>query len=114
MSSSEGFSKLRAFLWPIHASELMKFMHMFLFFFLICFNYSILRATKDALVCTAHASGAEALPFLKVWAILPMALLFTFIFTRLSNRFNREKVFYIMMSVFLGFFLLFAFFLYPY
>lgn len=89
-------------------------MPMFLIFFLICFNYSILRATKDALVCTAHASGAEALPFLKVWVILPMALLFTFIFTRLSNRFNREKVFYIMMSVFLGFFLLFAFFLYPY
>lgn len=114
MSSSEGFSKLRAFFWPIRASELRKFMPMFLIFFLICFNYSILRATKDALVCTAPASGAEALPFLKVWAILPMALLFTFIFTRLSNRFNREKVFYIMMTFFLGFFLLFAFFLFPY
>lgn len=113
MSATEGFSKLRAFLWPVHSSELRKFGPMFVIFFLICFNYSILRATKDALVCTAPSSGAEALPFLKVWAILPMALLFTFLFTRLSNRLSREKVFYTMMTIFLSFFLLFAFVLYP-
>lgn len=94
--------------------ELRRFVPMFLIFFLICFNYSTLRAIKDALIVTAPFSGAEALPFLKVWAILPMALLFTFIFTRLSNRFSREKVFYIMMSFFLVFFILFALFLYPY
>ena len=110
--SSEGFSKVRSFLWPIHTRELRKFVPMFGIFFLICFNYSILRATKDSLVVTA--SGAEALPFLKVWAILPMALLFTFIFTRLSNRLTREKVFYAMMAIFLSFFLLFTFVLYPF
>lgn len=87
---------------------------MFLIFFLICFNYSILRATKDSLVVTAPGSGAEALPFLKVWAILPAALLFTFIFTRLCNWLSREKVFYTMMSFFLGFFFIFTFFLFPY
>lgn len=86
---------------------------MFLIFFLICFNYSILRSAKDALVVTAPSSGAEALPFLKVWAILPAALLFTFIFTRLSNWLTREKVFYALMSIFLGFFFVFTFFLYP-
>lgn len=114
MSSLEGFGKLRAFFWPIHASELKKFMPMFLIFFLICFNYSTLRATKDALVCTAPSSGAEALPFLKVWVVLPMALLFTFIFTRLANRLTREKVFYVMMSIFLVFFFAFTFLLYPF
>lgn len=114
MSATQGFSKLRAFLWPVHSNELKKFVPMFAIFFLICFNYSILRATKDALVCTAPSSGAEALPFLKVWAILPMALLFTFLFTRLSNRLSREKVFYWMMSIFLAFFILFAFVLYPF
>lgn len=87
---------------------------MLIIFFLICFNYSTLRATKDALVCTAPASGAEALPFLKVWVVLPMALLFTFIFTRLSNHLTRERVFYVMMSIFLVFFFIFAFFLYPF
>lgn len=114
MSSIEGFSKLRAFLWPIHGRELKKFVPMLLIFFLICFNYSTLRATKDALVCTAPASGAEALPFLKVWVVLPMALLFTFIFTRLANRLTRERVFYVMMALFLSFFFIFAFVLYPF
>lgn len=114
MSSPSGFGKLRALFWPIYASEHKKFVPMFLIFFLICFNYSILRATKDSLIVTAPSSGAEALPFLKVWAILPAALLFTFIFTRLSNWFKRENVFYVLMSIFLGFFLFFTLFLFPY
>ena len=114
MSSNEGFGKLRGFLWPVHTYELKKFIPVLLIFFFVGFNYSILRATKDALVVTAPSSGAEAIPFIKVWAILPMAFLFTFIFTRVSNRFSREKVFYVMMSIFLSFFLIFTFVLYPF
>lgn len=112
--SSERFGKLRSYLWPVHKHELRKFLPMLLIAFLVGFNYNILRATKDALVVTAPSSGAEALPFLKVWIIIPIAFLMTFLFTRLSNKFSRERVFYIMMSIFLGFFFLFAFVLYPY
>lgn len=86
---------------------------MFFMFFLISFNYNALRACKDSLVVTAPHSGAEAIPFIKVWAILPGALLLTYLFTRLANRFSREKVFYIMMSLFIGFFMLFTFVLFP-
>ncbi len=86
---------------------------MLLIFFCIAFNYNILRAFKDSLVVTASGSGAEAIPYIKVWAILPMALAFTFLFTRLANRFSREKVFYVMMGIFLGFFFIFTFFLFP-
>ena len=86
---------------------------MLVIFFLICFNYNLLRVTKDSLVVTARSSGAEALPFLKVWAILPMAFLFTYIFTRLINRFKKETVFYIIISGFLLFFIIFGFVLYP-
>lgn len=114
MKAPTGFGKIRALLWPIYANEHRKFVPMFLMFFLICFNYSILRATKDSLIVTAPSSGAEALPFLKVWAILPAALLFTFIFTRLSNKLTREKVCYALMSIFLGFFLIFTFCFFPY
>jgi AAA family ATP:ADP antiporter len=114
MSSTEEFGRLRALLWPVHGHELRKFLPMLLMFFLICFNYNFLRATKDALVVTAQGSGAEALPFIKVWAILPSAFLMTFIFTRLTNRLSRERVFYAMMSLFLVFFAIFGFFLYPY
>ncbi|NDD58622.1 MAG: AAA family ATPase, partial [Chlamydiae bacterium] len=113
-NTSKEFGPIRSFLWPIHYSELKKFVPMLIIFFFVGFNYSILRITKDALVVTAPGSGAEALPFLKVWAILPMAFLFTFIFTRVSNKLNREKVFYVMMSVFIAFFFLFSFFLYPF
>ncbi len=86
---------------------------MFFMFFLISFNYNALRAYKDSMVVTAPQSGAEAIPFIKVWAILPCAILLTFLFTRLANRFSREKVFYIMMSIFLVFFFVFTFVLFP-
>jgi AAA family ATP:ADP antiporter len=86
---------------------------MFFIFFLISFVYNVLRSYKDTIVITAPEAGAEAIPFIKVWAVLPGALLITFLFTRLSRRLSREKVFYIMISVFICFFLLFAFVLYP-
>jgi len=78
---------------------------------LICFNYSILRNLKDSIVIPS--SGAEIIPFIKMWALLPMAILFTVIFTKLSNRYSQERVFYLMMSVFLGFYAIFGFILYP-
>jgi AAA family ATP:ADP antiporter len=81
--------------------------------FLIAYNYNILRSMKDALVITAKDSGAEVIPFIKVWVLLPSALLVTYLFTRLSNRFQSEQVFYWLVSIFLGFFLFFTFVIYP-
>lgn len=111
--STSPMSRWRAALWPIHRFELKRFIPLLLIYALIGFNYSVLRATKDALVITAPSSGAEALPFIKMWAILPMAFLFTFLFAKLSNRCNIKKIFYIMMGIFLSFFLLFSLVLYP-
>jgi ATP:ADP antiporter, AAA family len=107
------FGKWRSFFWPIHRWELRKFLPLFFMFALIAFNYNLLRAYKDSMVVTADNSGAEVIPFIKVWAILPSALLLTFIFTRLANRYSREKVFYIMMLLFLSFFFVFTFVLFP-
>ncbi len=86
---------------------------MLLIFFLIAFNYNLLRSYKDTIVVTASHSGAETIPFMKLWAVLPCAILFTILFTRLSNRYGREKVFYIIFSIFMVFFLLFGLVLYP-
>lgn len=108
------FNAIRTLFWPIHRFELKKFGPILLMFFLITFNYNLLRSVKDAIVVTAPESGAEAIPFIKTWVILPMALLITYVFTKLSNRHSREKVFYIMMGLFLAYFLLFILFLYPY
>ena len=90
-----------------------KFFPLLALYAAICFNYSLLKITKDPLVITAPGSGAEILPFIKVWVILPMAFGIMFIFTRLLNRFNQERVFYIMVSGFLIFFLIFCLVLYP-
>ncbi len=53
------------------------------------------------------------MPFLKIGAVLPGALLFTYIFTVLISRFTRDQVFYIIISGFMAYFTLFLFFLYP-
>lgn len=58
-------------------------------------------------------AGAKVLPFIKIWGILPMVLLLTYVLYRLNNRMNLEKVFYTMTSGFLLFFLVFAFYIYP-
>ncbi len=108
------FSPIRSLLWPIYRHELKKLIPMLVMFFLITFNYNVLRTMKDTLVVTAESSGAEVIPFIKVWVMFPGSVLMTFIFTRLTNRYNREMVFYVMMSIFLVYFFLFAFFLYPY
>ncbi len=113
LSHSE-FGKIRSCLWPIHRHELTKIVPMMLMLFLICFNYSILRNVKDAVVITAKSSGAEVIPFIKVWVLFPLAILITFVFTRLSNRYSQEKVFYLTISSFLLFFAFFTFVFYPY
>lgn len=105
--------KLKKLIWPINKGEYKKFIPMLLIFFLISFNYNILRAAKDTLIITAPGAGAEVIPFLKVWAILPAAVLMTFIFTKVSNRLSKEGVFYVMITIFLSFFAFFTFFLYP-
>ncbi len=105
------FGPLRSILWPIYRHELKKMMPMLFMLFLICFNYTVLRNMKDAVVITA--AGAEIIPFIKVWVLLPMAVVVTLIFTKISSIFSQERVFYIMISVFLTFYALFAFALYP-
>lgn len=84
---------------------------MLLMMFLICFNYSVLRNLKDSIALTS--SGAAIIPFMKMGVLLPMAVLLTVVFTMLSNRYSQEKVFYLMMGLFLSYYALFAFVLYP-
>lgn len=110
---SQQFSRWRRYLWPIQREECKKLLPMLLIFFFISLDYNILRTLKDTLLVTAKGSGAEVIPFVKVWAMFPGALLMTFLFGWLSNRFKMETVFYILISFFLAYFAVFAFVLYP-
>jgi ATP:ADP antiporter, AAA family len=79
---------------------------------LICVNYYILRNLKDALIITE--AGAEVIPFLKTWAILPSTIFLTMAFTWLANRMSLQRLFFSVISFFLIFFALFALVLYPF
>ncbi len=107
------FGRWRTYLWPVHNYELKKLIPMLIIFFLISLDYNIIRTLKDTLVVTAKGSGAEVIPFIKVWAMFPTSILMTYFFTHLSNRFSRETVIYTMFSFFLLFFFVFTFIFYP-
>lgn len=112
-SGSPEFSAWRRYLWPVHYHELKKLIPMLCIFFFIAFDYNVLRTLKDSLLITAKSSGAEVIPFVKVWAMFPGAVFMTFLYAWLSNRFSSEKVFYIVFSIFLSYFFIFTFILYP-
>ena len=112
-TKTPAFGKWRSFFWPVHNFELKKLLPMFFLFFFINFNYTILRDTKDALIVTAPQSGAEAIPFLKVWGVLPFAILFMIVYAKLSNILSKPKLFYVTITGFISFFAIFALVLYP-
>lgn len=112
-NETKQFGKWRSFFWPVHAFELKKVLPMFLMFFCISFNYTILRDTKDTLIVTAPGSGAEAIPFIKVWLVVPSAVVFMIVYAKLSNILSKQALFYTITAPFLIFFGLFAVFLYP-
>lgn len=106
------FGKIRSFFWPVHNHELKKLLPMFLIFFCISFNYTILRDTKDTLIVTA--SGAETIPFLKFWGVVPSAIIFMLAYAKLSNILSKENLFYVTIAPFILFFGLFTTVFYPF
>ncbi|MBM3191585.1 MAG: NTP/NDP exchange transporter [Chlamydiae bacterium] len=107
------FSKWRQRLWPIHSSELKKLLPLILMKFFISLVYSVLTCMKDTLVVTTSGSGAEVIPVLKGWIVLPCAILATVFYSKLSNVFKRSTLFYGTIGSLLGVLVLYAFVLYP-
>ena len=83
----------------------------FMFYWMALAN-GLLDALKDTLVVTAFG-GAEQIPYLTVYAVLPSSFAFVAVFAKFSQRWGREKLFYIFLSFFMVFFALFTWVLYP-
>ncbi|MDR2067484.1 MAG: NTP/NDP exchange transporter [Holosporaceae bacterium] len=111
-TKEDEFVGWRSVFWPIYPTELKKFLPMAIMMMCILFNYSVLRGIKDSLVFINM--GEDAVPTLKLWFVLPAAVLFMLGYSKLSNIFSKNSVFYIVVTFFLGYFLLFAFVLYPF
>jgi AAA family ATP:ADP antiporter len=112
-NGSSQFGFFRSIFWPVHRSEVKKVLSMLLLLFLLCVTYGVLRNLKDTIILTAKHSGAEVIPFIKVWGMLPAVFLATWCYTRLRRHFSKETVFYLVISFFITYFLIFAFYLYP-
>ncbi|MDR2666990.1 MAG: NTP/NDP exchange transporter [Holosporales bacterium] len=114
VGTEQAFKGLRAVIWPVHNFELKKFLPMGLMMLCILFIYTLVRDLKDTLMVShATGGGAETLGFLKLYGVTPSAILFMVIFVKLANIFEREKLFYVITSFFLTFFVVFGFILYP-
>ncbi|AGJ64867.1 NTP/H+ exchange transporter Npt2 [Chlamydia trachomatis] len=112
-SEVKSFSKFRGYFFPIYRSEFSKFIPLFFLAFFVGVNYALLKTTKDSLVLVGSRAGAEVIPFLKVWGIVPGAVIVTMIYGWMSRRYSRGTVFISLVGGFLGFFALFATVIYP-
>ena len=105
------YGKFLDYVWPISRAEAPKFLFITLLMFCILGIQNLIRAMKDSVINTMI--GTETISFLKFWGVLPAAFLITIVYVKLVSVMKGENIFYLIMSVFLGFFLLFAFYLFP-
>lgn len=94
-------------------NEVKKMLPLAVMFFMVLFNYTILRNTKDVLIVTDPRSGAETIPFLKTYVLIPGTIVFFALYVRLCAVCSQAMIFYICTVFFLVFFGVFAFILYP-
>lgn len=90
-----------------------QFLPMLSLFFCLSFINTILDSLKDTLVITAAGGGAFVIPYLTVYAVLPMSMVFLVAFSAASQRMSRSALFNSIVAIFVAFFGGFALFLYP-
>ena len=105
------FNKLVDIIWPIHRHELKRFLSLTLLVFCILFIQNIARALKDGIITTMI--GPETISFLKFWGVLPTAVGASILYIKMINSLQPQYIFYLVLSFFVAFFILFAFVLFP-
>lgn len=90
-----------------------KFLPMVALFFCLSFVNTVLDSLKDTLVITAAGGGAEVIPYLTVYAVLPSSVLFLLAFAVASQHLSRAALFNAIVTIFMGFFAFFGLVLYP-
>lgn len=113
MNQVQELSKIRSALFPIQNWEMKKFLSMAGLIFFTIFNSTLMRIIKDALIISAPGSGAEVLPFLKLGGVMPLTIIFTLFYVKLTKAFGFRRTYMIVVSIFITFIFLFTFVLYP-
>ena len=79
--------------------------------FLCIINFDIMRNLKESLLITRL--GAEAIPFVKFWVVVPVAFIFLISYSWLANKLPRRKLFIVTITPFLIWLPCFSIFIYP-
>ncbi|MEL6606742.1 MAG: Npt1/Npt2 family nucleotide transporter [Bacteroidota bacterium] len=102
MANNPEFGKLRRTLFPIHKSELRKFLPLTFIFLMISFNYATLRSLKD--IYLMNNISAEVIYYVKLFGVTPGIIFLTIIYSNISKATDRDTRFNIVISYFLIFF----------
>ena len=102
MNNNPEFGKIRGVVFPIHKHELRKFIPLIAIFFIISFNYYVLRSLKDMYLL--KCLGAEVIYFLKLFGVTPSVIVFTVTYSKISKVADRDARFNIIITYFLVFF----------
>ncbi|MCI0382419.1 MAG: NTP/NDP exchange transporter [Chlamydiae bacterium] len=98
----------------IKKTEWALFGSMFFIVSLININFSILRSMRNALVVADIGGSSAFIPYFELFGTFPASILLTWGLSRLMRFFSFRFIFLATMSFFLFFFIVFAFWIYPY
>jgi AAA family ATP:ADP antiporter len=73
--------------------------------------HTLLKGTKDTIIISKL--GAELLSSVKLYGVMPAAMLFAILYAKLVNHFTRIQIHYFFIWFFISYFVIFAFILYP-
>ncbi|MGI2261828.1 Npt1/Npt2 family nucleotide transporter [Candidatus Cardinium hertigii] len=111
MQTQKKNSTIRQMMFPIHKSELRKFLPMVCIFMLISFCYALTRSLKD--MNMLKATNTTTIYWLKAVATTPSMIVFTILYGKVSRSTGRDGRFNAVMIYFLTFFTFSLFFLLP-
>lgn len=98
----------------MNRSRAYLFFLMFSIILLLNIDFTILKSVRNTLAVVDLGRGAGSIPLFELFGALPGSIAMTWGMARLMNRCAIRHVFSITMTLFLSFFLLFAWGLYPY
>lgn len=128
-NKQETLSPLKSWLFPIYKHEYKKYFPALYLFFCIAFNYVALRILKDSLV--VKFLGDQIRPLLKyhpayegigagdmvsgikLWGVMLFVVIFSFFYNLLRKGLTSEWHFTTIISYFLVFFIVYAYYIYP-
>ena len=96
---------------PIQRSELPRFCTITALLFCLLFVQNMVKVLKDSLITTLVAT--EVISILKIWCVLPLAILVSLAYVKIIKHLKTEYIFYSVVGFFVFFFLIFGFVLFP-